>query len=208
LAAVSTTERRTVQEQDRSAGVRAAQAIRDAVTTTEALLDPTLVAGVVEAAAIVSAALRGGGKLLAFGNGGSAADASHIVGELLGRFLHERPAAAAVALADTAATLTAVANDYGFERVFARQVEGLGREGDVALAISTSGASANVLAGVHAARLRGLRTIGLTGGSGGALRGAVEVCLLAPSADTPRIQEAHMVLGHVLCDLVEQDLLR
>ena len=113
-----------------------------------------------------------------------------------------------MALADTAATLTAVANDYGFERVFARQVEGLGREGDVALAISTSGTSANVLAGVEAARLRGLRTIGLTGGSGGALRGAVEVCLLVPSADTPRIQEAHMVLGHVLCDLVEQDLLR
>jgi D-sedoheptulose 7-phosphate isomerase len=155
---------------------------------------------------MIAAALREGGKLLLFGNGGSAADAQHIAAELLGRFLLDRPALPAVALADNSAALTAIANDYGYADVFARQVTGLGAPGDVALAISTSGDSANVLTGVAAARALGMGTIGLTGAGGGRLAAAVDVCIAVPADETPRIQEAHTVVGHVLCELVEREL--
>jgi len=172
----------------------------------ERLRAPEHVDRVVEAAALMTRALRAGGKLLVFGNGGSAADAQHVVGELLGRYLLDRPAIPAVALADNAAALTAIANDYAFADVFARQVDGLGAAGDVALAISTSGTSPNVLAGVAAARARGMGTIGLTGEGGGALAAAVDVCIAVPAAETPRIQEAHTVVTHLLCELVEREL--
>jgi D-sedoheptulose 7-phosphate isomerase len=172
----------------------------------ERLREPEHVAAIVAAAELVTASLRAGGKLLLFGNGGSAADAQHIAAELLGRYLLERSALPAVALSDNTSTVTAIGNDYGFENVFARQVAGLGAPGDVALAISTSGASANVLAGVAAARERGMRTIGLTGADGAALAAAVDLCIAVPADETPRIQEAHTVVAHLMCELVERDL--
>ena len=156
------------------------------------------------AGALVSA-LRAGRKVLVCGNGGSAADAQHLAAELVGRFAGERRAWPAVALTTDTSVLTAVANDYGFERVFARQVEAHGQAGDVLVAISTSGASPNVLRAVEAARGRGLVTIGLTGRDGGELGRAVDVHLHVASGSTPRIQEAHATLLHVLCELIERE---
>jgi len=140
------------------------------------------------------------------GNGGSAADATHLAAELVGRFYVDRGALPALSLSDNASALTCIANDYDFGEVFARQVRAHGREGDVLVAISTSGGSPNVLAAVAAARELGLHVIGLTGEEGGELADAADLCLRAPSADTPRIQEAHMVVGHTLCELVELSL--
>jgi D-sedoheptulose 7-phosphate isomerase len=180
--------------------------IAETCATMERLRDPVHVAAVVTAAEIIADSLRAGGKLLLFGNGGSAADAQHIAGEFLGRFLLERAALPAISLSDNTASVTAIGNDYAFEDVFARQVAGLGAPGDVALAISTSGNSGNVLAGVAEARARGLRTIGLTGDPGGALVGAVDHSIAVPADATPRIQEAQIVVAHLICELVERDL--
>jgi D-sedoheptulose 7-phosphate isomerase len=180
--------------------------IADSAAVLERLRDPLHVAAVVEAAETITDALRAGGKLLLFGNGGSAADAQHIAAEFLGRFLLERAALPAVSLSDNTSSLTAIGNDYAFDDVFARQVAGLGAPGDVVIAISTSGNSANVLAGVAEARARGMRTIGLTGEPGGALAGAVDHCIAVPADATPRIQEAHIVVAHLICELVERDL--
>jgi phosphoheptose isomerase len=157
-----------------------------------------------EAARAIAGCFRRGGKVLLFGNGGSAADAQHLAAELVGRFSTQRRALPAIALTTDTSTLTAVANDLGFEQVFARQIEALGRRGDVAFAISTSGGSANVLAGVETAREHGLRVLALTGGSGGALAEAADVAIVAPSASTPRIQECHLALEHAICEAVEQ----
>ena len=161
---------------------------------------------VLDAASAVTNALRGGGKLLVFGNGGSAADAQHVAAELVGRFERERAAMAAVALTTDASVLTSVANDYTFDRVFARQVEGLGRKGDVALGISTSGASPNVVAGLVAARALGLQTIALTGADGGAVGRAAAIHVNVPSDSAARVQEVHRTLLHVICDVVERAL--
>ena len=149
-----------------------------------------------------------GGKILLFGNGGSAADAQHIAAEFVGRFQRERKALPAVALTVNTSSLTAIANDYGFERVFARQIEALGQPGDVAVALSTSGKSASVINAVDAAKSGGLVTVGLTGATGGELSGRVRHCLQVPSEITPRIQEAHIWIGHVLCEWVEKSLFR
>ena len=161
---------------------------------------------VLAAAAAIVDALGGGGKLLVFGNGGSAADAQHLAAELVGRFTRERVALAAVALTTDTSVLTSVANDYAFERVFARQVEALGRSGDVALGISTSGASPNVVAALEAARALGMQTIALTGSDGGAVGHAAAIHLNVPSAVTARVQEVHRTLLHVICDIVEQSV--
>ena len=161
---------------------------------------------VLAAAAAIVAALAGGGKLLVFGNGGSAADAQHVAAELVGRFTRERVALAAVSLTTDTSVLTSVANDYAFERVFARQVEALGRSGDVALGISTSGASPNVVAALEAARALGLKTIALTGGDGGAVGRAAAIHLNVPSTVTARVQEVHRTLLHVVCDIVEKSV--
>ncbi|MGH8059932.1 MAG: SIS domain-containing protein, partial [Candidatus Entotheonellia bacterium] len=155
----------------------------------------------------MAAALTRGGKVLLFGNGGSAADAQHIAAELVGRFARERAPLPAIALTVDTSALTAIGNDYGFDQVFARQVQALGRPGDVAVAISTSGRSPNVVAGVDAARAQSLTTIGLTGGEGGLLVGRVHIPIVVPSADTPRIQECHITIGHILCEMVETLLL-
>lgn len=149
------------------------------------------------------ARIRDGNKLIALGNGGSASDAEHLVAEFVGRFRNERRALPAVTLTSGIATITAVANDYGFERVFARQIEAIAQPGDVLFAISTSGDSPNVLAAVGAARERGCFVVGLTGGSGGQLAGQADIVLAVPSRVTARIQEVHIVCIHIICELVD-----
>jgi D-sedoheptulose 7-phosphate isomerase len=158
---------------------------------------------VVRSADAVAAAVAGGKRVLVFGNGGSAAEAQHFAAELAGRFERERRALPALALTTDTSILTAIGNDYGFDRVFARQVEALGQAGDVAMAISTSGASPNVIAAVRAARERGLVTIGLTGRDGGALGREVDVHVNVPHDSTARVQEAQLAVLHVICHLVE-----
>lgn len=158
---------------------------------------------IVEAAALILNCLRAGGKILVFGNGGSAADAEHLVAELVGRYRTDRQALAAIALTTNSATLTAVANDYGFEQIFARQLRAIAKPDDIVFAISTSGNSPNVICALQAARGAGLPSIGLTGMPGGKLRDLVHVCISVPSHDTPRIQEAHALIVHILCGIVE-----
>ena len=158
---------------------------------------------VLEAAQAVLDALRAGRKVLIFGNGGSASDAQHVAAELVGRFLRDRPALAAVALTTDTSVLTSVANDYSFAQVFVRQIEALGQPGDVAFGISTSGMSVNVEAALQTARSRGLRTIALTGRDGGRVGQAAEIHVNVPGESAPRVQEVHRTLLHVLCELVE-----
>lgn len=154
----------------------------------------------------ISDALRAGGKLLLFGNGGSAADAQHVAAEFVSRFKLERPALPAIALTTDTSILTAIGNDYHFDRVFARQVQALARPGDVAVGISTSGNSPDVLNGLVAAHECGARTIGFTGQRGGRLRDLADLCFYAPSEDTALIQQAHIAAWHAICLVVEQDL--
>jgi D-sedoheptulose 7-phosphate isomerase len=157
-----------------------------------------------EVGARMAASLLAGGRVLAFGNGGSAADAQHLVAELVGHFRRERPALPALALACDPSVMTSLANDMGFEAVFRRQIEAHGRPGDVALGISTSGRSPNVAEGLRAARSRGLMTVGLTGNDGGSLVGLVDHLVIVSHADTARIQEVHGLVVHVLCEIVDE----
>ena len=159
-----------------------------------------------QAAEACIASLKSGGKVLFAGNGGSAADAQHMAGEFVSRFCFDRPGLAAVALSVDTSILTAIGNDYGYEKLFSRQVQALGRSGDVLVAYSTSGKSPNILAALETARAAGLVTIGFTGNRGGPMAGLCNVLLDVPSPDTPRIQESHLVLGHILCGLVENTM--
>ena len=159
-----------------------------------------MVAAVAQACVL---ALRRGGKVLFCGNGGSAADAQHLAGEFVSRFHFDRSPLAAVALTTDTSVLTAIGNDYGYERVFERQARGLGRPGDVLVGISTSGRSPNVLNALRAARETGLVTVGMTGNQREAIEGLCDLCIRVPSRETPKIQEGHIVLGHTLCGLVE-----
>ena len=154
----------------------------------------------------VTRALRGGHKLLIAGNGGSAADAQHIAAEIIGRYRLQRASWPAIALTTDSSALTAISNDYGFEAVFARQVQGLGQRGDVFWGLSTSGRSPNILAALAAARARGLVTVGFTGAAGTALAAHCDHLLVAPSDDTPCIQQIHITIAHAICDAVEQAL--
>lgn len=151
-----------------------------------------------------SEALAGGGKIMLFGNGGSAADAQHLAAELVVRYDTDRPAIAALALTTDSSTLTAGANDFGFETVFARQIEALGKPGDIAIGLTTSGTSANVVAALEAARSAGIVAAALAGRDGGRLVGLANPLLVVPSAITARIQEMHIILGHMLCDALER----
>jgi D-sedoheptulose 7-phosphate isomerase len=160
----------------------------------------------VETLDILDRAVRSGGKLLLFGNGGSAADAQHIAAELIVRYQADRAAISAIALTTDTSTLTACGNDMGFDALFERQIEALGRKGDAAVAISTSGNSANVLRGLDRARAMGLKTVGLTGGTGGKMRSACDAVIVVPSTVTARIQELHGLIGHMLCKALEQRL--
>ncbi len=164
---------------------------------------------IVRAGILLAEALRAGGKVLACGNGGSAADAQHFAAELVNRFEIERPPLAAVALTTDTSTLTSIANDFAYQQVFSKQLRALGRRGDVLLAISTSGNSANVIEAVHAARELGLRVIGLTGNTGGkmaALLGGEDVSICVPHKSTARIQEVHLLVLHCLCDAIDFQL--
>jgi D-sedoheptulose 7-phosphate isomerase len=167
------------------------------------LITSCLPALTMAADALVSA-YRAGHKALFFGNGGSAADAQHLAAEFLGRYLREREAMPALALNANTSAVTAIGNDYGYDQVFARQLAALAVPGDVAVAISTSGNSPSVIEAALCAKKLGLFTIGLTGASGGLLRGMVDALIAVPSDETPRIQECHILLGHALCDCVEQ----
>lgn len=170
------------------------------------LASSALVDQIASVADRMAAVLRRGGKIMFFGNGGSAADAQHLAAELVGRLRVNRDGLAALALTTDSSALTAIANDFDFAQVFARQVEALGRPGDVAVGISTSGNSPNVVRAIEAARARALITIGVTGRDGGRLRAVAEECLCVPSTDASRIQESHIVIGHILCELVELEL--
>jgi D-sedoheptulose 7-phosphate isomerase len=150
--------------------------------------------------------LKNGRKVLLFGNGGSAADAQHLAAELVGRFGPDRSALPGISLSTDTSILTALANDYGYEKVFSRQIEALGQAGDIAIGISTSGNSPNVVEAVDAARSKGLFTVGFTGEMGGKLKDRVEVLFSVPSRQTPRVQETHLLLGHIICDLVDREL--
>ena len=161
---------------------------------------------VVEVSKLLSNAFNKGNKLILFGNGGSATDASHIAGEFVNRFKKERPGLPAIALNTDIAVMTAIANDYDFSEIFARQIKVLAEEGDVAIAISTSGDSPNVLKGIEAAKKKHLKTIAFTGAKGDKLASKADYVFAVPSSNTPRIQEVHITLGHILCQMVEEIL--
>src|SRR5713226_5117939 len=181
--------------------------IEASIATKQAMLgDSQIVATIAKVCELLVNALKQGNKALLFGNGGSAADAQHIAAELVGRFAFDRPALPALALSVNSSCVTAIGNDYGFDRVFSRQLEALARPGDIAIAISTSGNSTNVLHAISTARKIGLKTIGLTGRSGGNLRNAVDYCICVPSNETPRIQECHILVGHIISELVEREI--
>jgi D-sedoheptulose 7-phosphate isomerase len=180
--------------------------IKSRDTIQAAIEDPGFAQTIEQIAAAVVNTLRSGGKVLLAGNGGSAADAQHIAGEMLSRLNYDRMPVAALALTTDTSVLTAIGNDYGFENLFARQIFGLGCPGDVFIAISTSGRSANILRAIDAARERRLVVIGLTGNSGGEMRSRCDLCLQAPSASTPLIQQIHIVAAHIICGLVEERL--
>ena len=179
---------------------RALAGHRDAVDAVASMTEE-----IARAAGLIATSLENGGQLLVCGNGGSAADAQHMAAEFVGRFLVEREPWPALALHANASAVTAIGNDYGFEQVFARQVRAHGRKGDVLLAISTSGASPNILLAIDEAHRREMSVIGLSGG-GGAMATRCDVCLAIPSVSTPRIQEAHILVEHILCELVEAAL--
>lgn len=167
---------------------------------------PNLATEVSTAVNLIYSSLFAGGQLMVGGNGGSAADAQHIVAELTGRFLRDRRPLRALALHANTSALTAIGNDYGFEYVFARELMAHARSGDILMAISTSGNSVNILRAIEAARQKNVTVIGLTGESGGKMRTACDLCLCVPSKSTPRIQEMHITIGHTICELLEERL--
>jgi D-sedoheptulose 7-phosphate isomerase len=182
------------------------QAFEESIRVKQGFLRENLDTLVIAIDALV-AAFRSGHKLLLFGNGGSAADAQHIAAEFVNRFLMERPPLPAIALTTDSSVLTSIGNDYSYHEIFAKQIKALGRPGDVALAISTSGNSLNILAAIDACKTLKITTIGLTGGSGGKMVGKVDFLLKATDGqNSPRIQETHILVGHVICDIVDQKL--
>ena len=167
------------------------------------LLDDKILQTVKECVYILVTAFKNGNKVLFCGNGGSAADAQHLAGEFVSRFHYDRHPLASVALTTDTSVMTAIGNDYGYEKVFERQVQGLGRPGDVLVGISTSGRSPNVLLALQAGKAMGLVTVGMTGNQREKIEGCVDLCIRIPSRSTPKIQEGHIVVGHALCGLVE-----
>ncbi len=186
---------------------RIPQSIAESIAVKQAVLDnPDFLSRIRQAADIITASLRSGGKVHFCGNGGSAADAQHLAAELSGRYGFDRLPLNAEALHCNTSYLTAVANDYGYEAAFARLLQGTAKEGDVLVAISTSGNSRNILNAIEMAKTMGVKVIAMTGESGGAMRDRADILLNVPSADTPRIQECHILIGHILCELVENEM--
>jgi len=181
--------------------------IEASIQAKQAILkDPDLLQLISNAAATVTKAYKNGKKTLLAGNGGSAADAQHIAGEFVSRFYFDRPGLPSIALTTDTSILTAIGNDYGYEKLFARQVQALGNEGDVFIAISTSGNSPNVLKALEVCKEKGITSIGLTGMSGGKMADKCDICIKVPSAETPRIQESHILIGHIICCITEEEM--
>jgi D-sedoheptulose 7-phosphate isomerase len=188
-------------------GHRVSHLIAASIATKQELLrSADAVSTVARVSELLANAFRLGNKVLLFGNGGSAADAQHIAAELVGRFAFNRPALPAMALSVNGACVTAIGNDYGFDQVFSRQLEALARSGDVAIGISTSGNSPNIVQALSVAKKMGLHTVALTGRTGGELLNHVDYCICVPSTETPRIQECHILIGHILSELVEREI--
>ena len=179
--------------------------IKESIKTKEDVLR-TQASNIEKAAWIMINCLQASGKILIFGNGGSAADSQHMAAELVGRFKKERRALPAIALTTNTSTITAIGNDYGYDAVFSRQIEALGKMGDIAVGISTSGNSTNVIKALEKAKHMGLETVGITGGNGGSLKTVSDILIVAGSIDTPRIQEAHILIIHALCELIEDEI--
>jgi D-sedoheptulose 7-phosphate isomerase len=179
--------------------------IRSSIEVKERLLgNKRFVESTAQVALCMVESLRAGGKVFFFGNGGSAADAQHLAAEFTGRYLRERRPLPALALSTNSSSVTAIGNDYGFDAVFSRQLEALGREGDVAVGISTSGNSRNVIRGLEIARSKSIFAVGLTGADGGWIKAVADCTICIPSEETPRIQECHILTGHIICEIVEQ----
>ena len=188
---------------------RIGKSIQISIDVKQALLeDSKIIPSIASACSTILSAFQQGNKLLLFGNGGSASDAQHLAAEFVSRFAFNRAALPAISLGVNGSCLTAIGNDYGFDYVFSRQIEALGRAGDVAIGISTSGNSPNILRGLAAAKKMSLQTIVLTGQTGGKLRNCTDVdcCICVPTEETPRIQECHILIGHAICEIVEQEL--
>ena len=186
---------------------RVSELIEASIATKQSLLrSQAVVSTVAKVSELIVDALKQGNKVLLFGNGGSAADAQHIAAELVGRFAFDRPALPALALSVNSSCVTAIGNDYGFDQVFSRQLEALARRGDIAIGISTSGNSLNVQNAISVAKKIRLHTVALTGRGGGKLRNTVDHCICVPSDETPRIQECHILIGHIISELVEREI--
>src|SRR6266852_3585149 len=186
---------------------RIGKLIEASIATKQSLLESAdTLLSIAKVSEILVEALRQGNKVLLFGNGGSAADAQHIAAELVGRFAFDRPALPALALSANSSCVTAIGNDYGYDKVFSRQLEALARPGDVAFGISTSGNSSNVVHGVSTAKRMGLHSVGLTGRTGGSLLKNADHCICIPSDETPRIQECHILIGHIISELVVREI--
>lgn len=183
------------------------ESIKESIRTKE-LVSKNQIPNIEKAANVIIESLKRGGKLLVFGNGGSAADSQHIAAELVGRFKMERKALPAIALTTNTSTITAIGNDYGYDVIFSRQIEALGVKGDTVLGISTSGNSKNVIDALKKGKSAGMRTIALTGGAGGKMKNVADVLINVPSKDTPRVQESHIMIGHIICELIEKELFK
>jgi len=183
------------------------QHIQNSISVKEKILsDPKLLKTIKDAAVLVTEAYKKGNKTLLAGNGGSAADAQHIAGEFVSRFYFDRPGIPSIALSTDTSIMTAIGNDYGFDKLFERQVQAQGVEGDVFIGITTSGNSKNILQALYACRSKGVKSIILTGQAGGAVADVCDVCIRVPSLETPRIQESHILIGHIICCVVEEEL--
>lgn len=184
---------------------RIAECLRESIKVKQLMLADNSMLELLGAVALEGIkTLESGGKIILFGNGGSAADAQHIAAEFVGRYLRNRRALAAMTLTTNTSSLTAIGNDYSYEEIFARQVQAIGKQGDLAIGISTSGNSKNVIRALLAAKEQELVTVGMTGKSGGQMRHSVDYCFCVPSDRTPRIQEAHIFIGHALCEIIEE----
>lgn len=180
--------------------------VGQSIAAKQSLLSGDILAGAATLSGVVVDALRGGHKVFFFGNGGSSMDAGHLAAELLGRYYRDRPPLGSIALSDNTAAMTAIGNDYSYDEVFSRQIMGMGVAGDVAIGLTTSGNSGNVVKALEAARGAGLVTIAFTGQQGGRASEVAEYVFKAPSTDTPRIQEMHMLIGHTMCEIIELEL--
>ena len=181
--------------------------IRDSINIKSKILDSeVLLKTILSSAQLCISALKSGNKILLAGNGGSAADAQHLAGELVNRFYFNRPGLPAMALTTDSSIITSIANDYGFEMVFARQLKAIGKKDDVFIAISTSGTSPNIINALKTAKESGIITIGFTGTNGTEMATLCDACIIVPSVETPRIQEAHILVGHIICSFIEKEM--